>query len=405
VSKNINYKNFIEKAVTIHDDKYDYSKTIIINSRTKIEIICPIHGSFFMLPHTHLNGSMCQKCSNLKKGQYKKLDNDIFVKKAIMKHGNKYDYSEIEYVNSNTMLKIICPMHGLFMQKAYVHLNGHGCSKCNNQSSFPEYFLLYYLKKTNLEVLHREKILGYELDIYIPSLKLGIEYDGYYYHKDKINQDTEKSINISKNNITLIRIREKGLCSINECFNFLRKNKKDSELYDIIIDILNFILLKYGERYDIDFDKESEYIKILNNYKNDNNENKNSNITFFPKLLNMWNYEKNIGLNPEWFSNLSHRKVWWICENAHESFSKIDNKYNSLIKGFNGCEQCNNKKYTTEIFIKKAVLKHGNKYDYSKVEYKTWDSNIIITCPLHGDFSQRAYAHLRGYKCKKCKNI
>jgi len=72
ISRNVNKLStteFIEKAKQVHNDRYDYSKVIYINNYTSVEIVCPIHGSFFQLPWAHTsNGHECNKCSNSRKG-------------------------------------------------------------------------------------------------------------------------------------------------------------------------------------------------------------------------------------------------------------------------------------------------------------------------------------------------
>jgi hypothetical protein len=116
---------FIEKAKKVHGDKYDYSKCVIINSTTKVTILCHIHGEFNQRPNDHLNGYGCPKC-----GKTGKLTTQDFVDKAISVHGNTYDYSLSKYVNTKTDVKIICSVHGEFNQRPNNHLNGKGCKKC-----------------------------------------------------------------------------------------------------------------------------------------------------------------------------------------------------------------------------------------------------------------------------------
>ena len=62
MSKKITQEEFIEKARLIHGNKYDYSKIVYINARTKVCIICPIHGEFWQTPHSHLNNHGCPAC-------------------------------------------------------------------------------------------------------------------------------------------------------------------------------------------------------------------------------------------------------------------------------------------------------------------------------------------------------
>lgn len=59
-------------------------------------------------------------------------------------------------------------------------------------------------------------------------------------------------------------------------------------------------------------------------------------------------------------------------------------------------------KITTEEFIKKAIIKHGDKYDYQKTQYIKLDEKVIIICKEHGDFWQLPSKHLYGQGCKIC---
>lgn len=128
--------------------KYDYSKVKYHNRKTKIEIICPVHGSFFQDPTHHLegkNGKGCSKCAgNLK------YDTISFIKKVKEVHGDLYDYSLVEYKNIKTKIIIICKKHGKFMQTPHHHLSGKGCSSCKT-SSKGELIIQDYLNKHNIE--------------------------------------------------------------------------------------------------------------------------------------------------------------------------------------------------------------------------------------------------------------
>jgi hypothetical protein len=60
----------------------------------------------------------------------KKLTQEEFIKRSKAVHGNKYDYSKVNYINKTSKVTIICPIHGEFEQKAEDHYSGHGCKKC-----------------------------------------------------------------------------------------------------------------------------------------------------------------------------------------------------------------------------------------------------------------------------------
>ena len=252
-------KTFIEKAKEIHRDKYDYSLVNYINVRTKIKIICKEHGEFEQRPDSHLSGKGCPLCS-----KFNKLDTETFIERAKEVHGDKYDYSLVDYVGSKIKVKIICSEHGEFEQIPCDHLIGRGCRKCgvksitktnsdfiiksryihgdkynysfvnyiNSQESViivcpehgefeqipnnhiskkqgcPKCSLTYnkseeeikdFIKSLNINIVENDRTIlnGKELDIYIPENKLAIEYNGLYWHS---NQFIDKNYHLNKTN-------------------------------------------------------------------------------------------------------------------------------------------------------------------------------------------------------------
>lgn len=121
---------FIERAIKIHNGKYDYSKLIYIDSKSDICVICNIHGEFMQNANNHLCGSGCDKCAFEYRGLLLRLTSQEFIEKANRIHNNKYDYTKIEYHTTQSLLTIICHEHGEFQQKAGAHLNGYGCTPC-----------------------------------------------------------------------------------------------------------------------------------------------------------------------------------------------------------------------------------------------------------------------------------
>ena len=129
--KRLTKEEFIKKARNVHGSFYDYSKAEYINNHTKVEIICPEHGSFFQTPHAHIDaGHGCQKC-----GGSLPVTTEEFVKRAKKVHGNKYDYSEVNYTNMFKKIKVFCNVHSTFFNvEPKAHLNGHtGCRLCANE--------------------------------------------------------------------------------------------------------------------------------------------------------------------------------------------------------------------------------------------------------------------------------
>lgn len=121
---------FIEKAKLVHGDKYNYNQVSYINNYTKVIIICPIHGEFYQTPANHLHNHGCYKCRNNLISDKKKLPYENFLKRAIVIHGEKYDYSNISYTDTRNKISIICKRHGIFEQTPNAHLNGNGCPNC-----------------------------------------------------------------------------------------------------------------------------------------------------------------------------------------------------------------------------------------------------------------------------------
>jgi hypothetical protein len=116
---------FIKDAINVHGEKYDYSLTEYKNNKIDIKIICKQHGVFLQQPSHHLNGHGCSKCSGCKL-----LTKQEFAERASSVHMNKYCYNLVEYTSLNKKVNIICSVHGLFAQNALNHLNGAGCPLC-----------------------------------------------------------------------------------------------------------------------------------------------------------------------------------------------------------------------------------------------------------------------------------
>ena len=131
MGKKLTTKSFIEKAIKIHNNFYDYSSVIYVNSKTKVNIKCPYHGNFKQIPENHLLGRGCNKCALELKSLKQRDSLDSIINKAQIIHGHFYDYSKVIYKNTYTKIKIICPKHGEFNLTPAHHLQGIGCSKCS----------------------------------------------------------------------------------------------------------------------------------------------------------------------------------------------------------------------------------------------------------------------------------
>ena len=131
----LTFEIFEKRANESHNFKYKYIPTELKNNKTKLKIICPIHGEFEQMASLHLCGQGCPKCGNAEKRSKMASNTEEFIEKAKVVHGNKYDYSKVEYINKGTKVCIICPTHGEFWQSPNDHIAGKkGCPKCVGRS-------------------------------------------------------------------------------------------------------------------------------------------------------------------------------------------------------------------------------------------------------------------------------
>lgn len=127
MSRKITTEIFITRANIVHNNKYDYSKTIYIKAIEKVDIICPEHGVFKQAPNQHILGDGCKKCS------FKEHTTESYIKDASIVHNNKYNYSKVVFTILKDKIIITCPIHGEFKQSAGNHLfTKHGCRKCSD---------------------------------------------------------------------------------------------------------------------------------------------------------------------------------------------------------------------------------------------------------------------------------
>lgn len=178
---------------------------------------------------------------------------------------------------------------------------------------------------------------GKEIDIYLPEYKIGIEYNGIFWHKDKNNYDRRKVDFFADKNIRIVTIAEgnQNIASGDTIEYVYNSSNKDSlnwaiqRLFELIglskvsIDVMN----DASEIY-------NQYITI---------EKENSLASKYPEVAKQWNYEKNLSLKPEMIMPNSNKKVWWKCHKGHEWQAVVS----SRTSGGNGCPYCSGQKVLT----------------------------------------------------------
>jgi len=250
-----------------------------------------------------------------------KLTTKEFINKAKQIHGNKYDYSLVDYKNNKTKVKIICSKHGIFEQVASNHMNGSICPICANRV---QYTTKEFIEKA--KQIHGNKY-DYSLVVYKGNKgKVKIICPEHGIFEQTPNNHLSKKVECPKCKNTKYTTEE-----------FVEKAKQI-----------------HGEKYDYS----------LVNYKN------------------------------------IKTKIKIICP-KHGIFEQFPVHH---IRGTK-CAKCANSNLymTTNDFIKEVKKIHGEKYDYSLVDYKGYISKIKIICIKHGMFEQDTYSHLHGSGCPKCK--
>lgn len=126
-------EQFVQDARKVHGDRYEYSLTAYEGARRKVSIVCFTHGVFLQEASSHLSGKGCPSCWQGREGDRRRSNTIEFVKKAKAVHGDKYDYSYAEYHTNVEKVRIICPVHGEFIQSPHHHSTGYGCPRCGHK--------------------------------------------------------------------------------------------------------------------------------------------------------------------------------------------------------------------------------------------------------------------------------
>ena len=320
---------------------------VLPNSNKKVWWICGKGHEWQATISNRNNGNGCPYCA----GQYIiKGENDLQTVNPAL--ANEWNYEKNNGLtpadvtpNSNKKVWWKCSKGHEWQATINNRNRGNGCPVCDSErkTSFPEYVLAYYLEKYDLGVVHSYKGKGYELDIYIPSKRIAIEYDGYYWHKSKTKKDLEKNQKCKKDGIKLYRIRE-GLPPLKEGSIDYIVQKDQKNLSKVLEKILSEII---GANIVVDLKSDTIAIENLREFT----EKERSVLLSNPEIAQEWNYERNGNLKPEHFAPNSNKKVWWKCGSGHEWQATIVNRNKGrkcpycsgkkVLKGYNDLQTVN----------------------------------------------------------------
>lgn len=214
-TQTITTEEFIKRANAVHNNKYIYTDTVYKGCYEEVEIECPIHGKFKQLAYSHLDGHGCKKCATEANSKLLLSNTQDFIKKANEIHNGKENYELVEYKGAKIPITIVCEKGHIYRQIPNKHLSGHGCPYCINIISHQENEISEFIKSLGFEVeTSNRKMLdaAKEIDIFIPSKNIAIEFDGLYWHNESKNKDKNyhlsKTEECEKKGIRLIHIFE-----------------------------------------------------------------------------------------------------------------------------------------------------------------------------------------------------
>ena len=235
-----------------------------------------------------------------------------------------------------------------------------GCTICSkeNHTSFPEQALFYYINLYFPDAVNSDReAIGMELDIYIPSYKTAIEYDGKQWHKSN-SYEAKKNERCVERGIRLIRIREEGLTSYENCTCLFRDNIRSN---DSLSDVIAKAIMKIDseKKPNVAVDRDSAI--IYNSYIKSRKER--SLYKLFPILAAEWHPIKNGEVTAEMVAPLSSKKVWWLGKCGHEWMMSVQNRTYQKC----GCPICSGKRIVSGINDLKSMYPDlCNEWDYSK---------------------------------------
>lgn len=412
-------EDFINEAVAVHGDVYDYKKTEFKKSSTKTQITCRIHGDFYQSPKVHLRGNGCPKCGIEKRTEARRLSKKVLLERFHNRHGQRYDYSEMNYKTIHEPIKIICVEHGHFYQTPQEHFRSNGCVKCfprtydhlakyrsgplqakvaklHSKSEIVEKSKEIHGNKYSYPDLKSAK-LNNEITISCPKHGTFTKRLDYHFAGYGCAKCSWESLASSKR-MKFDEFLEKANFVHNGFYNYNQVNWLEAKSkIDIICPIHG--LFRQNAQSHLQGRKCNECAKKARGLKI--RKDVNAIIAEFKSIHgDKYIYDK---------SSITTSKDYMLitCQ-KHGDFRQTPSNHR---KG-RGCPLCKNDKIgdalraSTDDVIAKFQSVHGDEFDYSLVidNYVNADTPVPIICKEHGVFWQAPYNHIgRGDKCPSCK--
>ena len=400
-------EKFFARIHEVFGDKYDFSKMEYRGVHEYITVICPKHGEFRRTPIDLFKGKGCPECKKEEKLRVYNLTFEDFLYNAKEKHGDRYSYDKVKYVDSVTPITITCPVHGDFEIRPCNFLKGGGCPKCSKEKVIAKQRL------TTEEFIRRGKE------------KFGDKYD--YSKTEYINISTplivicpvHGEIKIKPNTHLFgcgcTKCSKEGISNKNQHLKFSQKEFIDRAkvIYGNKFTYEKTIFRSYNEKVIITCPEHGDFeiaaSDFLSGYsciecRKKLRDSIKSKTDFQNESFKIFGNKYDISKTDY---QAIDKKISIVCP-KHGTFYRLPYKYLSGLV----CPKCIRESLeknsedvriqNEEEFIKKAKEIHGDKYDYSKIHYVNKSQRVTLICPEHGEFTITPYGLLKGQGCKKC---
>lgn len=343
VPASLTTQEFVARAREVHGDRYDYSLTLYISTKTKVVIGCPEHGDFEQVPNRHLSdGRGCPQCTQARVADKARLTTEEFVERAQEVHEGAYDYSMTTYTGARAKVRITCPEHGPFDVTATSHINkAVGCPECTRRRVSAS-------MRTNP-------------DEWLARLRSVLGEDRYDYRETKYVDRTTDVRVFCKEHGPFTR-KPHRLISGTGCSECRRTSSQKAGGRSVRWTTEQFVGRAreiYGDRYDY----------------------------------------SQVDYSTAW------TKVTIVCA-VHGPFQKAPVEHIHRGRGCAKCahhDRARRSMQSTEDWVAKAKEVHGNAYGYSASEYNGAKVPVTVICHTHGAFMTHPEAHLRGSGCARCR--
>jgi len=322
-------QRFIEKARKVHGDFYTYDNLVYIENKTNVIITCPKHGDFELSPTIHLRGSGCKECVKEARSLPKEDKAQIFIEKAKAIHGDLYTYDNVVYVNSRIPVKITCRKHGDFEMIPSTHLQGFKCQVCRFGGTLEERQEKFIEKAKKAHEGRNYDYSKVKYESSIAPVEIICPIHGSFFQGPNNHVFGDKCPSCAKINAD----------------NSFRLSEE--EIYERVYEV-------HGDKYEYDF----------SNYQN-----------MTSKI------------------NIKCSVHGWFKQDLANHLSGTN------------CPECSfgALRVPIEEIMRRAKHIHGEKYDYSQVDFSAFREKVKIICPKHGVFMQSLYVHTNAKAgCPSC---